>query len=125
MKIIQWLSHPLMQIISFCFLLVGSPYFGGPFIFFLYHAFFEAYAYALIGMVAIVVTLVSLFIPAKGYLQLTGLILMVASLLVFFFSSQHFMNASVFREGAPLLTLVLFVMISIFVVKKIIGIQQS
>jgi len=114
------LSHPLLQVISFSIILVGSPYFGGPYIFFIYRALLEGYTFAIIGIVAILVTLVSLFLPAKGYMQLGGLLLMIASLAVFFLSSQNFMNASTLRELIPLLTFLFFIIVIAFVSRKII-----
>ncbi len=116
----QVLSHPLLQVISFSIILVGSPYFGGPYIFFIYRALLEGYTFAIIGIIAILVTLLSLFLPAKGYMQLGGLALMIASLAVFFLSSQNFMNTSTLRELIPLLTFLFFVAVAAFVSKKII-----
>jgi hypothetical protein len=116
----QVLSHPLLQVISFSIILVGSPYFGGPYIFFIYRALLESYPFAIIGTIAILVTLLSLILPAKGYIQLGGLLLMIASLVVFFLSSQNFMNASTLREIIPLLTLLFFVVVVAFVSKKTI-----
>jgi len=120
MKFMQVLSHPLLQVISFSIILVGSPYFGGPYIFFIYRALLEGYTFAIIGTIAILVTLLSLILPAKGYIQLGGLLLMIASLAVFFLSSQNFMNASTLREMIPLLTLLFFVVVVAFVSKKTI-----
>ncbi len=120
MKFMEVLSHPLLQVISFSIILVGSPYFGGPYIFFIYRALLEGYTFAIIGIVAILVTLVSLFLPAKGYMQLGGLLLMIASLAVFFLSSQNFMNASTLRELIPLLTFLFFIIVIAFVSRKII-----
>lgn len=120
MKFMQVLSNPLLQVISFSIILVGSPYFGGPYIFFIYRALLEGYTFAIIGIIAILVTLVSLFLPAKGYIQLAGLALMIASLAVFFLSSQNFTNASTLRELIPLLTFLLFVVVVVLVSKKTI-----
>lgn len=124
MTIISLFSHPVTQIISFCIILVGSPYFGGPYGFFLYHAFLEVYPFAIIGVLAIGVTLISLFFPARGYMQLAGLLLMIASLAVFFLSSQNFMNAAAIREVLPLLTLLLFITVAVLVTKKVIDLQK-
>jgi hypothetical protein len=116
----QVLSHPLLQVISFSIILVGSQYFGGPYIFFIYRALLEGYTFAIIGIISILVTLLSLFLPAKGYMQLGGLLLMIASLAVFFLSSQNFMNASTLRELIPLLTFLFFIVVVVFVSKKTI-----
>ena len=113
-------SHPLMQLLSFLIILVGSAYFGGPYGFFLYHAMQLGYIYAIIGCIAVVITLASVFMRGKAMdlMQFIGSILMVLSLLVFFFSSQHFINMHAFREIIPFLTLLLFVTVTVLVVRK-------
>ncbi len=117
MKIMQFFSDPLIQVISFSVILVGSPYFGGPYIFFLYHAISESLFFAILGMLAIPVTLASKFMHAKGYTQLVGLILMIGSLIVFFVSGG-FRNAYAFRDTIPLLTLLIFVVVAVLIVRK-------
>lgn len=116
------LSHPLMQLFSFCFILVGSAYFGGPYIWFLYHAAQEIGSYAVFGCMAVVITLVSVFMSGYGraVMQFIGACLMTLSLLVFFFSSENFMNMYVYRQVLPLLTLALFVGVMVFVVRKFV-----
>lgn len=120
MKYLQILSHSVTQVISFCMVLVGSPYFGGPFGFFIYHSALEGYAYGVIGILAVVATLMAVFVKNKlgSYIQFGGLLLMVLSLGIFFFSSQHFINANTFHEALPLLTLLLFLVVVVFVARK-------
>lgn len=116
------LSHPLMQLFSFCVILVGSAYFGGPYIWFLYHAVQEVYAYAVFGCLALAITVAAIFFRGRGQavLQFIGACVMVLSLLIFFFSSAHFMNMYVYRQVLPLLTLGVFVAVIVFVVQKFI-----
>lgn len=120
MKILQILSNPLAQIISFCIILVGSANFGGPYGFFLYRAGQEGYLFAIIGIAGIIITLISLFLQerSKLTLQFSGALLMIISLLVFFFSSQHFMNMYAFKDVLPLLTLFLFIAIIVLVTRQ-------
>lgn len=118
MKIISLLSHSIAQVVSFSILLVGSPYFGGPYIFFLYHAFPEGYTFAITGIIGIVVTLISLFIKAGGYMQLLGAILMTVSLVIFFFSPRGTINASTFYDVVPIITLVLLATVLVMVFRK-------
>jgi len=115
-------SHPLMQIFSFCILLVGSPYFGGPYVFFLYHAVQELLLYAVLGWMAIVMAVCAVFFSGRGeaVLQFIALVLMVVSLLVFIFSAEHFMNIYVWRQPVPLLTLGLFGFMAGVIVKKFV-----
>lgn len=114
------LTHPLIQAISFCILLVGSPDFGGPYGFFVYHSALEGYTYGVTGILAIVVTLVSLAVKSKTSvrMQLAGIALMLLSLGIFFFSSYQFINASTFHDIVPLLTLLLFLTVLVLVIEK-------
>ena len=112
-----------MQLFSFCIILVGSAYFGGPYIWFLFHAVQEAYLYAIIGWMGVVITFVGVFMRGRGMavMQFIGLVLMLLSLLVFFFSAENFMNIYVYRQVVPLLTLVLFAVVVFFSVRKFLN----
>jgi len=120
MKIIQILSGPAVQILSFCIILVGSPEFGGPYGFFLYHALLEAYVFAVIGVAGIIITALSFINNGKKVIviQFIGALTMIASLLVFFFSSDHFMNMYAFTQIIPLLTLFLFIAIVALITRR-------
>lgn len=117
MNIRKIAGHPLMQLFSFCIVLVGSAYFGGPYIWFLYHAVQELYTYAIFGCLAVIITLISALMRGYGRIvtQFIGACLMAVSLLMFFFSSEHFMNMYVYRQVWPLLTLVLFIAVMVYV----------
>jgi hypothetical protein len=126
MKLMQLLSHPVIQIISFCIIIVGSANFGGPYGFFLYHAVQEGYVYAIIGIAGIVITIASIIGKENAItIQFIGAALMVISLLVFFFSSEHFMNMYAFTDVLPLLTLFLFIAITALIVIKFLRRYKS
>ncbi|HWB27698.1 MAG TPA: hypothetical protein VG738_19620 [Chitinophagaceae bacterium] len=120
--VVKILSYPLLQLFAFCILLVGSPYFGGPYIFFLYHGVQEILAYAVIGWMAAAMAVCAVFFSGRGaaVLQFISAILMFVSLVVFIFSSGHFMNIYVWRQFVPILTLLLFLGVMILVVRKFI-----
>jgi hypothetical protein len=120
--ILKILRHPLMQLFSFCIVLVGSPSFGGPYILFLYHGVQEVLAYAIFGWMGIALTCSSLMVSGRGMavLQFIGLCVMLVSLVVFVFSGEHFMNIWVWRQIVPLLTLGLFGVVAGIVVRKFI-----
>jgi hypothetical protein len=119
MKIITLLSHPVSQVISFCIILVGSPYFGGPYGYFIYNALFQKYWFAEVGAVGILLTLASLLISAQFHslAQLIGLLFMILSLSIFFLSSKG-QNAYSFYQWLPVLTLLLFLIIAVLVIKN-------
>lgn len=112
--------HPIIQVLSFSVILVGSPHFGGPYVFFLYRGGIEGYLYALLGLLAIIVTIISCFLvkAKRAAIQSLGTFLMVASLVVFFFSSTNFMNMYAFRDLLPLVTLLVFFLIAIAVIRQ-------
>jgi hypothetical protein len=105
--ILKIFAHPLMQLFSFCILLVGSASFGGPYVFFLYHGVQEALAYSIFGWMAIVIVICALFFTGRGeaVLQFIAVVLMFVSLVIFVFSAEHFMNIYVWRQLVPMLTL--------------------
>lgn len=115
-------SHPALQLLSFAFLLVGSAYYGGPYIFFLYHGVQEVLSYAIVGWMGIVITTAGLFFSGRSQavLQFIGLCVMAVSLLVFIFSAERLMNIWVWRQLVPLLTLLVFIAICVLVIKKFI-----
>lgn len=114
--LLKILSHPLAQCLSFCLILTGSPYFGGPYIYFLYHAVQEGLPYALTGWAGIMCTLAALPFPRIGrWLQFAGLGLMILSLVLLAFGSQHFMAIYAWLELLPALTVLLFTVVAVAV----------
>jgi hypothetical protein len=123
-KLANILSHPIIQVISFSIILVGSPYFGGPYLYFLSGSLKEGYAFGIIGMAGIALTLISMVLKARGYMQVVGLLLMILSLSIFFFSST-WTNAAVTILNIPaLVTLLLFVLVSLLVTYRTIQTQH-
>lgn len=117
MKLAQVLSHPVVQIISFCIILISGPYFGGPYGFYLFHAVQEGYAFAIVGVLAIIVTLLSAFVY-RPTLQLSGTALMLASLAIYFTPPHGKNSYDGFVQVVPLITMALFVIIIILVVQR-------
>lgn len=115
-KLERIFSHPLLQLVSFSILIVGSAYFGGPYIYFLFHAIQEGYLYAIIGALAFVTTLIAIFYSNK-YVQITGLGLMLLSLAIFFIGGK-LANTYAFHDIVPFITLALFVAVSATVAVK-------
>lgn len=109
-KLERIFSHPLLQLVSFSILIVGSAYFGGPYIYFLFHAIQEGYLYAIVGVLAFVTTLIAIFYSNK-YVQITGLGLMLLSLAIFFIGGK-LANTYAFHDIIPFITLALFVAVS-------------
>lgn len=119
-RLTQLFAHPLMQGLSFSIILVGSPYFGGPYLIFVCGSFMEGYLFGILGIIGIVLTLVSLRVNFQSHMQIAGLLSMLASLAVFFLSSKNGQNASTMQELVPLVTLALFVVVCICVIRKLL-----
>ena len=116
MKIIEWLTNPIMQIICFCIILVGSNDFGGPYGFFIYRASKEGEGFALMGVVGIIITLISFIVSYKirSIVQFSGLVCMIISLAMFLSNK----TVVAFRDMLPLFTLLLFITVMIMVTRK-------
>jgi multidrug transporter EmrE-like cation transporter len=117
-------THPITQVFSFCIILISGSYFGGPYIFFLYHAAQEGIAFAIIGLLGITLCLASLIIY-KSALQLAGTLMMVLSLVIFFWSPRWHNSSGTFSEPLPLVTILLFIIISVLTISRIVNAQTK
>lgn len=113
------ITHPITQVFSFSFILISGSYIGGPLIFFLYHAAKEGIAFAIIGLLGIILCLTSLVIY-KSALQLAGTIIMALSLVIFFWSPRWHNSSGTFSEPVPLATVMLFLIISALTVSRVV-----
>jgi hypothetical protein len=117
-------THPITQVFSFCIILISGSYIGGPYIFFLYHAAQEGIAFAITGLLGITLCLASLVIY-KSTLQLAGTLMMVLSLVIFFWSPRWHNSSGTFSEPVPLATILLFVIITVLTISKIVNAQTK
>ncbi len=120
MKLLKILEHPLSQLLSFSIILVGSPYFGGPYIFFVFFSSLEGFLYGILGMIGAIVTFLSIFFKRnlKVFTQFLGLTLMIASLIVDFIQCRCKHGYASADSVLPLFTLLLFISISAIVFWK-------
>jgi hypothetical protein len=124
MKWSNIITHPITQVFSFCIILISGSYIGGPYIFFLYHAAQEGIAFAIIGLLGITLCLASLVIY-KSALQLAGTLMMVLSLVIFFWSPRWHNSCGTFSEPLPLVTILLFIIISVSTISRIVNAQTK
>ena len=116
-------THPITQVFSFCIILISGPYIGGPYIFFLYHAAQEGIAFAIIGLLGIILCLASMLVYKSG-LQFAGTLIMLLSLIIFFWSARWHNSSGTFNEPLPLVTILLFIIISVLTISRIVNIQR-
>lgn len=111
------LSHPFAQLLTFLLIVIGGQIFAAPYGWIIRYAIITNEFFAIAGIVAIVLVLVSLFV-ARYVFQLLGLIAMWVSLIAFFMQTKP--EARVYMFGTPLtvITLLLFVIVSLFIILK-------
>jgi hypothetical protein len=124
MKLSNIFTHPITQVFSFCIILISGSYFGGPYIFFLYHAAQEWIAFAIIGLLGIILCLASMLVYKSG-LQFAGTLIMLLSLVIFFWSPRWHNSSGTFNEPLPLATILLFIIISVLTISKIVNAQSK
>lgn len=118
------ITHPITQVFSFCIILISGAYIGGPYVFFLYHAAQEGIAFAITGLLGISLCLVSMLVY-KSALQLAGTLIMLLSLLLFFWSPRWQNSSGTFNEPIPLATILLFLIISVLTISRIVNAQKK
>lgn len=123
MKLSNIFTHPITQVFSFCIILISGSYFGGPYIFFLYHAAQEGIAFAIIGLLGIILCLASMLVYKSG-LQFAGTLIMLLSLVIFFWSPRWHNSSGTFNEPLPLASILLFIIISVLTISKIVNAKR-
>ena len=113
------LTSPIVQIIVFSWILVGSDYFGGFYLYFLVGGLSGGEAYAITGCLGIAVLAVQQFY-SKKILQVIGTTCLIGSLLLFYFGHVNGPKQISFTEILPLLSLISFCVIQALVLLKLI-----
>lgn len=118
-SLIHLLTQPIVQIIVFSWILVGSAYFGGFYLYFLIGGISSGEFYAIIGCLGILILAIQQFYPKK-VLQAIGSACLVGSLLLFYFGQVNGPKHISFTEILPLLSLISFCVIQALVLLKLI-----
>ena len=111
MKIVKNLGHPVLLICVFLLLLIESEHFGGFYLLYIILALTSGSAFAILASVGIVLVLFgykvkcSMHFRLKFLIEVSGLLLMVASLLVFFGVRDRL---ATFHFATPVLTFIIF-----------------
>jgi membrane-bound ClpP family serine protease len=119
--------------ISYCCIIISGMHVGGPWIAYLLITLFTSvfyplpFIYALLGIGGLVLYLIQPYRKLGGiYLQrITGLAAMYLSLILFFTGEGGAYNESTFREAVPLITLALFVLLSVWQIVLLISDWQK
>ncbi|MES2331319.1 MAG: hypothetical protein V4539_17075 [Bacteroidota bacterium] len=112
------LSHPILQLVSFLLIVIGGQVFAAPYGWIIRYAAVTGEFFAIVGIVAIVLVLASVF-RARFVLQLSGLTAMWVSLIAFYGQTKPEARDYMFGTPLTVITLLLFVIVSIFIILKI------
>ena len=114
MLIIKILGHPIVLVTIFLLLIIEGAHFGGFYLLYLLLAIPHGATYAIMAIVGII-----LIVIAKGFitnnsnklravLYLLGLLIMNASLVLFFSRNEKTGNMETFQGGVPLISFIIF-----------------
>ncbi|MBN8877690.1 MAG: hypothetical protein J0I32_09110 [Sphingobacteriales bacterium] len=119
MKIIKWISHPVIVCFTFLMILVSGDHFGGVYLLYLLMALPHGGLHSILAFIGIGILAVNyvryrresryLFDPL---LNVLGVFTLYASLWIFFFRSWE-ENNNTFEQSVPLITFILYVLCSL------------
>lgn len=126
MKLIQIITHPLFLVISFLFTLINGQHVEGFFLFYILIALPHGSIHSILAMLGMGI----LFFNYAKYknnfnyqiepiLNIGGAVLLISSLLSFFYNDVDRYNYGTFHETVPLVILILFIMVILmFLIKN-------
>jgi len=115
MKAIKIITHPVLLILSFLFILISGEHLGGFYLLYLLLALPHGGIHALVALVGISM-LIFTYIKfnrenryiIEAIINMAGAACLVVSLFLFFFNDRSGYNAGTFEQLMPQITLVLF-----------------
>jgi hypothetical protein len=130
MKAIKIITHPILLIISFLFILISGQHFGGFYLFYLLMALPHLGLHAVLALSGILLLIFSYLKFGRHGKNITAIIFnfigagcLVLSLIRFFYNDKQGYNNGTFEQLMPQVTLVLFGLLTIaFVINNIINI---
>jgi hypothetical protein len=109
MKIIKILTHPLLVLLSFSFIMISGESFGGPYILYIAMALPHGSSHAILAIIGAVLIVCS-ELKLKNFLAVAfngvGVTCLLCSLYSFFTRSDY--NNDTFNQTVPLITLYTF-----------------
>lgn len=119
MKLLTILTHPVLVICSFLLILISGQHFGGFYLLYLLMALPHGGFHAILALIGIGLLLLSYAkynrenkFLIEPLLNVTGVVCLFFSLNIFFFRSNSYNDGS-FHQAIPLLTLILFLVLSL------------
>ena len=129
MKFIKILTHPILLIISFSMIIIIGQKFSGFYIMYVFMALFEFHIHAVWAFIAAILLAVGHQMKendkAKGMINIAGSLLLMVSLITFFYNDKDHYNWDTFQETKSLVSLGIFGLLwTLFVFKNIIPIKR-
>lgn len=122
MKIVKIITNPYTLIISFLIIIISGQHLGNFYIFYILMALPHFGIYALLAVTGIVLILIeyhrrktntSLIEPI---VNLAGVLLLLASIFIFFYIDNGHYNYGTFYQLVPQITLILFLIIAVITI---------
>ncbi len=119
MKVIKFITHPYIIIISFFGILISGEHLAGFYLLYLLLALPHGSSHSLLALFGVILMLISYykFKQNKTYvvasiINTTGIMLLILSLFLFFYNDKEHYNIATFYETVPQITLFIFVSLS-------------
>lgn len=119
MKAIKILTNPYTLIISFLLIIISGQHIGGFYIIYLLLALPHFASYAVLSVIGIALMLITFhnkktrFSITEPILNLVAVLLLLASIFIFFYTDNERYNYGTFYQLVPQITLVLFLIIAL------------
>lgn len=117
MNIFKVFSHPYTLIFSFLFILISGEHLGGFYALYIFLGLTHGLIHSLLGFFGIVILLIGYHLNAKFRikqgLNIVGVLMLIASVFLFFYNDKLHYNWGTFEQGFPVLTLICAFLISV------------
>jgi len=127
MKALNIATHPVLLIVSFLFILISGEHLGGFYALYLLLALPHGWLHSILAVAGILILALSFNLKKNGrvisnnILNIVGAILLVLSIVVFFYADKEGYNYGTFYQTVPIISLVLFGSLTLlFIIKNLV-----
>lgn len=131
MKLIQIITHPFLVLLSFMFIIICGQQFVGFYLLYILLALPHGGIHSILAILGIGIIIFT-YAKYKNYfdyqiesiLNISGALLLISSLVIFFYNDVEHYNYGTFKESVPLIILILFLIIVLmFIIRNFIKIR--
>ena len=131
MKALKYLTHPTVLIISFLLILISGEHFGGFYLLYILLALPHGGIHGILATLGLIILIYSNYKYKRQFsfliepiLNITGAILLILSLALFFNNDIEHYNYGTFFQIIPIITLALFGLLSVgFLVNNVLNMR--